>query len=232
MGGGGSNIELAKSATSAATINLKGGKLTLGGNVLRTTLTSTPVVNLTGGTLEFNNTTSSAAQLFRTDLTNNGSKLVLKQGAVQRVDVGGSAPAFPANFDMESGSWDLEIGSHAVTGADWFNVPNGTAKLAGGTLNISYLSGYTPAANDVFTIIQGISAPTLGAVTIAGSGSPNWLLQVVGNAIQLKYTGAGSGSGGGLGASAVPEPSSVALVLFGVIGLLTRRGSRSRASVR
>jgi hypothetical protein len=110
-------------------------------------------------------------------------------------------------------------------------VPNGTAALSGGTLNISYISGYTPAANDVFTIIQGSAAGvTLNSanVTIAGSGSPNWMLQTLGNAIQLIYTGSGSGSGGGLGASAVPEPSSVALVVFAVVGLLTRRGSRNR----
>ena len=83
--------------------------------------------------------------------------------------------------------------------------------------------------NDVFNIIQGVSVPTLTAanVTITGSGSPNWLLQVVGNAIQLKYTGSGSGTG--LGGSAVPEPSSVALVVFAVVGLLTRRGSRNQS---
>ena len=116
LGGGGSTIELAKTATSAATINLKGGKLTLGGNVNRTNLTpdplsggAAPVVNLTGGTLEFNNTVSSAAQLFKTDLINNGSTLVLKPNAVQRVDVGSSSPAAPANFDMESGAGILKL---------------------------------------------------------------------------------------------------------------------------
>src|SRR5262249_35851637 len=155
------------------------------------------------------------------------SKLVLKQGAVQQVQVGSSSPPIPANFEMDSGSWDIEIGSHAVTGADSFNVPNGTAKLLGGTLNISYLSGFTPNFGDVFNILYGSRAPTVGAVSIAGSGSPNWLLQTTGNVLQLKYTGAGSGSGGGLGTVAVPEPSSVALLVMAALGVLGTKRTRS-----
>jgi len=110
----------------------------------------------------------------------------------------------------------------------------GSVSLTGGTLNISYLTGFTPAFNDVFTIIQGSSAGvtlTSANVTIAGSGSPNWVLQTAGNAIQLKYTGAGSGTGGGLSTpSAVPEPSSMALIGFAVAGLLSARRTRSRTS--
>jgi hypothetical protein len=230
LGGGGSKIEVGNGSLTTATINVKGGKLTLGGPLNRASLLSAPpAIGLTGGILEFNNTTTTAAQPFQADLTNAGSKFVIKQGALQSVQVGSASPAIPANFAMSSGSWDLEIGNHSVTGADSFNVPNGTVALTGGTLNISYLSGYTPTAGDVFNIISSNSAPTLGAVTIAGSGSPNWSLQTLGNIIQLKWNGAGSGSGSGLGASAVPEPSSVALILLGVVALLTKRGSRSRA---
>ena len=72
---------------------------------------------------------------------------------------------------MTSGSWDIEIGSHTTLGgADWFNVPNGTSSLTGGTLNISYLAGFTPNPNEVFTIIESSGAATLsaGSVTIAG----------------------------------------------------------------
>lgn len=232
LGGGGTSIELAKNSTSEATINLKGGKLTLGGPVNRTnTSSAAPVIGLTGGILEFNNTTLATPHQFRADLSNAGSELILKQNAVQQVQVGSVSPGpFPANFAMTSGSWDLEIGSHAVTGADSFNVPLGTASLTGGTLNISYISGYTPTAGDVFNIITSSSAPTLGTVAIAGSGSPNWSLQTAGNIIQLKWNGAGSGTG--LGGSAVPEPSSVVLLVFAAAGLVSAKRIRYRTSVQ
>jgi hypothetical protein len=230
LGGGGSTIQVGNSPLSAATINVKGGKLTLGGKLDRASLLSVaPVIGLTGGTLEFNNTTTTAAQLFSADLTNAGSKLVLKPNAVQQVQVGSSSPAIPANFSMTSGSWDIEIGTHtAVGGADWFNVPAGTASLTGGTLNISYLPGFAPLTNDVFTILRGASGVTLnsGAVAISGSGSPNWQLQTAGTDIQLKYVGPGAGLG-----TLVPEPSSLALLGFALFGLLTTSRTRIRIKV-
>ena len=123
---------------------------------------------------------------------------------------------------MTSGSWNIDIGSHTTLGgADYFNVPNGTASLTGGTLNINYLSGFTPNPNEVFTIIKSSAGATLnaGAVTIAGAGSPNWVLQTSGgNDIQLRYTGAGS---------AVPEPATMVLVgLFASVQFALRRTRR------
>jgi hypothetical protein len=226
LGGAGSTIQVGNSALSAATINVKGGKLTLGGPLSRSNLSSVePVIGLTGGTLEFNNTTTSGAHLFHADLINTGTQLITKPGAVQLVQVGGSSPAIPADFAMSGGSWNIDIGQHAVTGADWFNVPNGTASLTGGTLNINYLAGSTPNPNEVFTILKGASGVTLnsGAVTITGSGSPNWMLQTAGGTdIQLKYVGAGSGGG------AVPEPASIVLIgLFAMAQLAWGRGRRS-----
>jgi hypothetical protein len=238
LGGGGSSIQLGATANSAATINVKGGKLTLGGPVNRSNLSSTaPVIGLTGGIVEFNNTVSSAAQSFHANLTlDTGSttKLITKAGALQQVNVGSSSPAIPANFDMKSGSWDLEIGAHTALGADWFNAANGTASLTGGTLNISYLSGFTPNPNEAFTILKGSAGVTLNsaAVTIAGSGAGNWVLQTSGATdIQLKYVGPGAGAGGGLGTASVPEPSSVALVVLAAIGVLGGKRTRLQPSV-
>lgn len=232
LGGGGSSIQLGATANSAATINVKGGKLTLGGPVNRTNLSSTaPVIGLTGGIVEFNNTVSSAAQSFQANLTlDTGSttKLITKAGAVQQVNVGSSSPAIPANFTMKSGSWDLEIGAHTALGADWFNTANGTASLTGGTLNISYLPGFTPNPNEAFTIIKGSAGVTLNsaAVTITGSGAGNWVLQTAGTTdIQLKYVVPGAGAG--LGTASVPEPSSVALVVLAAVGMLGTKRARS-----
>jgi hypothetical protein len=236
LGGGGSSIQLGATANSAATINVKGGKLTLAGPVNRSNLSSTtPVIGLTGGIVEFN-TVSSAAQSFQADLTlDTGSttKLITKPNALQQINVGSSSPAIPANFDMKSGSWDLEIGAHATTGADWFNAANGTASLTGGTLNISYLAGFTPNPNEAFTIIKGSAGVTLNgaAVTITGSGAGNWVLQTAGATdIQLMYVGAGAGAGGGLGTASVPEPSSIALLVLAALGMLGGKRTRLQAS--
>jgi hypothetical protein len=239
LGGGGATVELGATAASSATINVKGGKLTFGGRVNRANLSSTaPDVNLTGGTLEFNNTTSTGTHIFYADLNNEGSKLVAKPNALQLVQVGSTSPNIPANFAMTSGSWDLEIGAHNVfTGADSFNIPNGTASLAGGTLNISYLPGFTPNVNEVFRIVRASQGTTLnsGAVTITGADAGNWALQEVlisgvDEEIQLKYIGPSAGLGSGLGSAAVPEPSSAVLVLFVALGLIGRRAARRHAA--
>src|SRR5262249_33820219 len=138
-----------------------------------------PVVSLTGGTLEFNNTTTTAAQAFQADLTNTGSTLVTKPNAVLQVAVGSNSPNVPANFDMESGSWNIDIGSDTLLGADWFNVANGTGKLKGGTLNINYLSGFSPVVGHAYRILRASMGTELaaGAITIAGMGAGGWVLQ-------------------------------------------------------
>ncbi|MFO0790006.1 MAG: hypothetical protein U0805_11170 [Pirellulales bacterium] len=195
LGGGGNVIQIGNTADSEPTINVKGGKLTLGGTLTRTILTGpAPVIGLTGGTLEFNNPSTAAAQGFQANLTNTGSKLIAKPSALLQVNVGSVSPAIPASFAMSSGSWDIDIGAHAVLGADWFNAPNGTASLTGGTLNINYLPGFTPNDNEVFRILRGGLGVTLtsGAVTIAGAGAGHWMLQTVPISgadaeIQLKY---------------------------------------------
>jgi hypothetical protein len=239
LGNGGNSIELGYRATSEPTINLKGGKLTLGGTVQRTITSGVaPVVKLTGGTLEFNNTTTTAAQGFRVDLNNEGSTLLTKANTLLQVTVGSQSPANPANFNMTSGSWTLDLGLHTALGADWFNVQNGTGALTGGTLNLNYLTGFTPTVGDKIRILRANLGTSLGAMTISGvPDAANWVLHEVpisnisfplDEEIQLWYGIGGSGSGGGLGGAAVPEPSTVALMAFAAVGLLTKRGARSR----
>ena len=53
--GGRNTTQVGNSATSEATLNVKGGKLTLGGPLSRSNTASVaPVIGLTGGILEFN----------------------------------------------------------------------------------------------------------------------------------------------------------------------------------
>lgn len=252
LGGGGNTIQVGQTASSSSTINVSGGKLTLAGPLRKTTLAAVgATVNLTGGTLEWDIPTIGLnTYLFDAPLSNTGTgaKLITKLNALKTVQIGSSSPAVPANFTMTSGSWDLEIGAHTTAvntfgGSDFFNVPNGTASLAG-TLNISYINAPTftgPNLGESFTIVKGSAGVSIGTVNITGSGSGTWVLDLYTpplpysgppTEIRLRYGTAGSGTGGGLSAevSTVPEPSSFVLIVFSGLGFVIRRRSRSRAS--
>ena len=157
----------------------------------------------------------------------------------RRAQIAPPLPIIAANFAMSSGTWNIDVGSNGIQGADQFNASAGTASLTGGTLNLNYLSGFTPIVGTVYRILRGGLGTTLGPVTITGAGAGSWVLQEApittdlvnwpnDEQIQLKFVGPGAGSGGGLGTAAVPEPTSVALVVLAVVALLNTRGSRSQ----
>lgn len=287
-------VNVGATAASKATVNLKGGKLSLGGTMGYTYAASItpgftyPDINLTGGTLEFNNPLGTSALSWQPHLENEGSTLSLKPGALQQVNIGQAFSAetqtqYASNFSMTSGVFDVEIGAHTLLGADFFSVANGTASLTGGSVNISYLPGFTPNDGDTMKILRASAGVTLnaGAVTITGSNAANWSLITALSGgvqeIQLKYTASvgvagdyngngvvdgadyvlwrnggalqndpnpgnptaqysfwrsrfgatsGSGSGVGLGSSAVPEPSSVVLVMLSFVALLGAKRAR------
>lgn len=107
-------IELAATTTAAATLNLKGGRLIINGNVNRTNTTpgalvgpnplaglgAAPVVNLSGDVLGFAQSGQTAN--WQTDMTVNGSQLLIKQNAQGVVAVGDAT--HPGNFTMNAGS--------------------------------------------------------------------------------------------------------------------------------
>src|SRR5204863_3997730 len=71
----------------------------------------------------------------------------------------------PRNFSMASGSLNIDISGHAVTNADRFTIgfAGSTASLTGGTLNLNYLSAYTPTICDSLRIM---SVPASGSVAL------------------------------------------------------------------
>lgn len=220
----GGALDLSNSASSRATLNLAGGKLTIGGNVTRgnTSVLASPTVNLTGGQLVLDPLLSTpTAVQWATNFNNTGSQVTTRPNALLLVNVGVSGTV-PANFSMTSGSWDLDIspgvGFSASLSDRFFlvNTTPGTADLSGGTLNLNYLSSYVPQIGDSRTIVRVPAGYTVGnsfgSVAInAPGGDPNWKLErvLVGSTnvdIRLTY---------------VPEPASCVLVVMGaVMGLI------------
>ena len=106
---------------------------------------------------------------------------------------------------MTSGSWNIEIGVHDRAGPTGlsFNVPNGTASLTGGTLNINYLSGLHARLNEGYAFCKSSDGVTLnaGAVTIAGNAGWSLITDLTtdgANPVEIHRTGGWVG--------AVPEP--------------------------
>ncbi|MFO0790004.1 MAG: hypothetical protein U0805_11160 [Pirellulales bacterium] len=220
----GGNLELSGNAGSRATLNLLGGKLTIGGNVTRTNTAtaSTPVVNLSGGQLVLDpQLAAPTAVAWQTDFKNIGSQITTRPGALLTVNVG-VGTTLPGNFEMSGGSWDLDIGPGAgflANGSDRFVMLNtsptpGTGKLLGGTLNLNYLGGYVPAFGDSRTIVRAATggSVTLGSIAInAPGGDSHWIAETVGLDIRLTY---------------VPEPASFVMAAVGLllgIGGIRRR---------
>jgi len=199
---------------SRATINVFGGILRVqeGLNRTQTTALTKPVINLTGGELEFTPLLPSTTAIqWQADMNLNGTKFDPRPGGVLQTNLGNATR--PADFSLNTGSiWDLNIASNTlVGGADWVAASNGTGSLNGGLLNIIPVGGYSPLIGDQVRILTGSAGVTLGAVQISDN---HWQasIQESGTAIYLTY---------------VPEPSS--MLLFG-IGLAmfsaSRRSSR------
>jgi hypothetical protein len=212
-------VDLGKTATSEPTVIVNGGKLIVKNSLSRTSASGfspiAPVLTFTGGTLELN-TDAATTFAWHTSLPVNGSTLDLKPGSILATTVG-VASTQAADFTMNSGVWNIEIATNVLaSGADRVIVPNGTAALNGGTLNVSYLGGYTPAPGDMERIARTPNGTvTLGSMSF--SGQPGWIAQVAdaNRDIVLTY---------------VPEPATGLLAALGALATLT--ASRRTRAVR
>jgi autotransporter-associated beta strand protein len=107
------------------------------------------------------------------------------------VDGGTLATQAPAALAVTGAYTQLADGTLAMTlgtgGAGRLGV-TGTATLAGGTLNVSFASGFRPAAGDTLTIIQaGAVRGSFGSVTV--EGFTNVQLIYTATSVQLRITG-------------------------------------------
>lgn len=112
---------------------------------------------------------------------------------------------------MSSGSLNIDINGHQNFNLDRFilNYAGASASLAGGTINLNYLSGYTPSFGDSMRLI---TVPATGSVTLdanavtidsAGDYGGTWTVQTVGTTdIRLVY---------------IPEPGSCVLAAISLI---------------
>jgi hypothetical protein len=228
-------LQLGATVDSQATVALSGGTLTINGTtalgVNRNTVTGTPLflpnivaptVTLTGGNLVVNST--GASTVWQTDFNNQGTNVTPQSGAAIQVSVGDSART--GNFSMSSGSLNIDLGTHAVTGADRFvmTFPGSTASLTGGTINLNYLGTYgSPVVGDSLLLAR---VPQTGSVTLnapavainAPGADPNWRLDTVtvgttNYDIRLVY---------------IPEPASCVLAIMGL--MVGMSGLRRRSS--
>jgi hypothetical protein len=94
------------------------------------------------------------------------------------------------------------------------NLSFGDASLSG-AVNIDLMSGFTPTAGNMFTILTAQSVSASG-LTLSGESS-GFSLIVNPTSLVLHYTGAGSG--GLAGNAAVPEPACCLLAALAVIGV-------------
>jgi autotransporter-associated beta strand protein len=102
------------------------------------------------------------------------------------------------------------------------NLSLGLAQITG-AIDIDLISGFTPAAGNMFTIVEALEGLTASNITLTGDSS-GFNLLVNATSLVLHYTGAGAGAIAGT----VPEPSSLVLLSSVLVGMtVVRRGRRA-----
>jgi len=186
-------LRLGLGTSSSGTVNLSGGTLTAASIEKGT---GTANFNFTGGVLHVG--------AFGFDLVQNGG--VLAPGASPGMT------SISGNYLMNAGALEIEINGYDQgdqgpidgIGYDLVNV-SGDATL-NGTLQVALLDGFQPSLGDVFDVLQADSISL---------GSGFTLEQLLGgSSSNLAYSIVPFGTDEVLRLTAVPEPSSLALLLL------------------
>ncbi|MEA3187306.1 MAG: hypothetical protein QOD99_1136 [Chthoniobacter sp.] len=253
-------------SSGSSTLNLT--KATAGTLALSGSNTYTGATAINAGTLVVSGSISATGNVTVGDALNLATAAVLSgSGRVGNVTLG---PAIAANsgakvspslsvttsgttlntsnFTMNSGAHlALQLG-RTTPGTDFASGisdrvnATGGVTLNGGDLQLSLLSGYTPAVNDVlYLLINDLSDSIVGTpgTFVSVNGTPTVLTQdstftVGGNTYKISYTAdtatsSFEGAGNDVALQLVPEPGAWGMLLGGAGVLFAARGLRRRA---
>jgi fibronectin-binding autotransporter adhesin len=191
------------SATGSGTVNVDGGILGGTGGIAG-------IVNVNStGTLKPGNSPGTLA-IGNTLTFNNGSTFMVELGGTDPGDGG----TFYSQANMTNGAASVVLDSNVALAASLFG-------------------GFTPTLGDTFYILTRADAGSFGSSSFAGL-SEGSILNIGGYQAQITYqanwTGSQAGSlptgGNDVALTIVPEPSSLAMLAFGMISLWLFRRKR------
>jgi PEP-CTERM motif len=144
------------------------------------------------------------------------------------------------NYAQAAGTLDLQLDGTKAGQFDTLAL-GGSAKITGGTIVLDFADGFAPKAGETFDLISAADGVTLSNTTLVVEGrAPSWqystseangelALTALNTGVSSGSTGGGGGvTGGGGSGATVPEPSTLALLAAGLLGL----GCASRSSRR
>ena len=172
---GNKNLLLGSSTTTSVNqYNLAGGKLVVAGSIMTNSPdSSVNYFNWTGGTLVASTVNVGLAGAYGI----SGGVLTNAGGTLAPGDIGTAGKTIiTGNFVQTAGSFAVDLGGKTnattfTTNASGFydNVSvSGTAAL-GGTLNVSLINSFVPAATNAFTIVTAAGGFTVGPTNFANN---------------------------------------------------------------
>lgn len=175
-------------------------------------------------TLNLNNgsVTATGGVAVDTALNGNGTitgSVVMAAGATVAPGPAAGKLTFANNLNLgSSGILAMQLGGTApVTGYDQIDVVGALA--IGGTLQVSFINGYTPSPGTSFNILDFGSRTGTFSSVILPSGSWNQSALYTTGVLTFLAPGVGSGA-------AVPEPTAVGLLAVALCGLIGTRSAR------
>jgi len=238
-----SNAGLAIGAGNATTTSSHTSTYNLSGGTLRVfgAITGSGNASFSSGTSNFNWTggTLTASTYNGTNLLSNGTNNTLIQNGASTVMAPGDfyegtqftgRTAITGNYTINSGTVSFGLGGttaatsfHTNSTGFFDNITVSGATVLGGSLAISLLNGFVPTELNSFIVLDGVGL-TSGAFTNVAfgdrlstlGGEGTFLVSQIGNDVMLSQF------------VVIPEPSTYALGIIGLLGVLALVRQRRR----